>query len=109
MNDDALVVCLGYPALFGDAFVERTRAVDPRIEVVTLPVDEGTRWLTEPNEHPNDEPPPWATGCADARREALARAEVLVHLHAPSELMRLAPRLRCIFFTMSPDIGMPDS
>ena len=36
-NDSAIVVCLGYPAMGGLAYLERLRAVDPRIEALTLP------------------------------------------------------------------------
>jgi phosphoglycerate dehydrogenase-like enzyme len=43
---------------------------------------------------PHEEPPPWAQSCGPQRREALARAEVLIALHTPRELMKLAPGLR---------------
>ena len=89
-----IVVCLGYPALLQDRYVERTRAVDARVEVVGLPVDAGADWVTVPPDKPHVEPPPWALGCADERRSALARAEVLIQLHTPKDLMALAPRLR---------------
>ena len=74
--------------------MERVRAVDPRIDVITLPVDEGSDWLTVPPDRPHEEPPPWAVRCADQRREALARAEVLIQLHTPDRLMEHMPRLR---------------
>jgi phosphoglycerate dehydrogenase-like enzyme len=95
-RDDALVLCLGYPALQGARQVERLRALDARVEVVLLPVDPKGEWATVPPKEPHDEPPPWARGVADLRRRALARAEVLLSLHAPKQLMRLAPRLRWI-------------
>lgn len=91
---EPLVVCLGYPALVDQRFAERLRAVDPRIDVIGLPVDEGSDWVTVPPDRPHEEPPPWGQGCADARREALARAEVMIQLHAPQRLMEHAPRLR---------------
>ncbi|MDH4017763.1 MAG: D-2-hydroxyacid dehydrogenase, partial [Actinomycetota bacterium] len=91
---EPIVVCLGYPALLGDRFVERVRAIDPRFEVVGLPVDPGTDWVTIPPDQPHEEPPPWAIGRADERRSALERAEVLIQLHTPRDLMTLAPRLR---------------
>ncbi len=94
MADSQIVVCLGYPALLADRFQERVRAIDPRIEVVGLPVDEDSDWATATVDLPHAEPPPWALGSADARREALARAEVLIQLHTPDDLMQLAPRLR---------------
>ncbi len=93
---DEVVFCLGYPALQAPGHVERLRALDPRVEVVALPVDPGSEWMSVPPKDPHDEPPPWALGVADARRRALARAEVLFALHAPKELMQLAPRLRWI-------------
>lgn len=91
---EPIVVCLGYPALLAERFVERACAIDPRIEVVGLPVDPGTDWVTVPPDRPHAEPPPWAVGRAGERREALARAEVLIQLHTPKDLMHLAPRLR---------------
>ncbi|MAT93658.1 MAG: oxidoreductase [Halioglobus sp.] len=94
MSSDPLVVCIGYPALQEARFVERLRAVDPRVEVITLPVDEGGDWLTMPPDRPHEEPPPWAAGFAAQRRAALARAEVLVQLHTPGRLMERAPHLR---------------
>ncbi|MEM7413520.1 MAG: D-2-hydroxyacid dehydrogenase [Myxococcota bacterium] len=91
---EPLVVCLGYPALLADRYVARVRAIDPRIEVVGMPVDPDTDWVTVPPDRPHDEPPRWAVGCEDERRRALARAEVLIQLHTPKDLMQLAPRLR---------------
>lgn len=94
MNSDPIVVCLGYPALAQDRFIARLSAIDSRIEVITLPVDEGDDWLTVPPDLPHEEPPPWATGCAEQRRDALARAEVLIQLHTPDRLMERMPKLR---------------
>jgi len=93
---DALVVCLGYPALQAPRHAERLRALDPRVEVVLLAVDPKSQWASVPPKDPHDEPPPWAVGVAAERRRALARAEVLFALHAPKDLMRLAPRLRWV-------------
>jgi hypothetical protein len=42
---EPIIVCLGYPALLADRFVERVRAIDLRIEVVGLPVDPDTDWV----------------------------------------------------------------
>jgi phosphoglycerate dehydrogenase-like enzyme len=92
----AVVVCLGYPAFQGPAHIERLHALDPRVEVVALPVDPESGWATVPPKDPHDEPPPWALGVAAERRAALAGAEVLFALHAPKGLMQLAPRLRWI-------------
>lgn len=96
MSAEPVVVCIGYPALAAPAYLERLRAIDPRVEPVVLPVDAGTGWLTATADHPHDEPPPWATGVADERRAALARAEVLIALQTAKELMELCPRLRWI-------------
>jgi phosphoglycerate dehydrogenase-like enzyme len=95
-SDARLVVCLGYPTHQRPEHVARLRAIDPGIEVVTLPVDPDSEWVTVPPADPHDEPPPWAVGAAAARRDALARAEVLFALHTPKDLMRLAPRLRWV-------------
>lgn len=91
---EPIVVCLGYPALLQDRLIERTKAIDPRIEVVRLPADPRSNWIAEPVDRPHDEPPHWAVGCADERRHALARCEVLIALAAPKDLASLAPRLR---------------
>ena len=99
MSSDAIVVCLGFPAFQEDRFVERVRAVDQRIEVISLPVDEGSDWLTVPPDRPHEEPPPWAAGCATERREALSRAEVMIQLHTPDRLMEHMPRLRWLQVT----------
>ena len=94
MSAEPIVVCLGYPPLMLDRYVERAKAVDPRIEVVGLPADPGSNWIGVPPEKPHDEPPQWGLGCADERRDALARCEVMIALHAPKDLMSLAPQLR---------------
>jgi len=91
-----VVICLGYPTHQAPRHAERLRALDPRVEVVTLPVDPNSEWVTVPPKDPHAEPPPWAVGAAPARRRALERAEVLFALHTPGDLMRLAPRLRWI-------------
>lgn len=94
MSSDAIVVCIGYPALQDERFVERLRAIDQRIDVVLLPVDEGGAWFTEPPDRPHTEPPSWAMGCAAARRDALARSEVIIQLNTPERLMEKMPKLR---------------
>jgi phosphoglycerate dehydrogenase-like enzyme len=94
MSSRPLVVCLGYPALAVPRYIERLRAIDPRIEPIDLPIDPDGTWLTVPPHEPHDEPPPWAVGKATERRAALARAEVLIALHTPKELPTLAPNLR---------------
>jgi phosphoglycerate dehydrogenase-like enzyme len=96
LTREPIVVCLGYPALLEERFVARTRAVDPRIEVVRLPADPDGAWLRQSVEKPHDEPPAWALGCAAERRDALARCEVMIALATPRDLMDLAPRLRWV-------------
>jgi phosphoglycerate dehydrogenase-like enzyme len=91
---ESIAVCLAYPAFHSPAHLERVRALDPRIEAFTLPVDPDTNWVKVYPGDPHDEPPHWAVGVAVQRREALARAEVMLALHTPKELMELAPRLR---------------
>ena len=73
MSEEPIVVCLGYPALLADRYVDRVRAISPCIEVVGMPVDPDADWVTVPPDKPHEEPPAWAVGCADERREALAR------------------------------------
>lgn len=93
---EPVVVCLGFPGLQRPEHVEALRSVDSRIETVLLPIDDGANWLASSPSEPHEEPPPWASSHGPERREALARAEVLLSLHAPRDLMRLAPRLRWI-------------
>jgi phosphoglycerate dehydrogenase-like enzyme len=95
-HDDRIVFCLGYPALQEARHLQRLRDLDPRVEVVTLPVDPKAEWVTVAPKDPHPEPPPWATGVASARRHALEQAHVLFALHTPQDLMDLAPRLRWI-------------
>ncbi len=95
-SGDQVIVCLGVPALGAGLHVERLRAVDPQIDPVVLPVDEGAEWATVNPAVPCVEPPPWALGCAEERRDVLARAEVMISLHAPENLASIAPKLRWI-------------
>lgn len=91
------VVCLGYPALLQPQYFDRVRAIDPSLEPVGLPVDEGNGdWVRVSPTEPHTEPPPWAESVAQERRRALADAEVLVALHVSAELMTHAPRLRWV-------------
>jgi phosphoglycerate dehydrogenase-like enzyme len=89
-------ICLGYPAYLAPGYADRLRSIDPRIEAIALPVDADSDWVTVSPAEPHEEPPAWGRGVAEARREALARSEVLIALHTPRELMRLAPGLRWI-------------
>lgn len=91
---ERIAVCLAYPAFHSDAQLERLRALDPRIDPYALPVDPDTNWVKVYPGDPHDEPPPWAVGVASQRREGLARAEVMLALHTPKDLMTLSPRLR---------------
>jgi phosphoglycerate dehydrogenase-like enzyme len=90
---DRIVICLGVPAYQTPAHVERLAKLDPRLEVVGLPVDAGAEWASVAPGEPHDEPPPWARSVAAERRAALAGADVLFALHVPKEVTRLAPRL----------------
>jgi phosphoglycerate dehydrogenase-like enzyme len=91
------IVCLGYPALLEERYAERVRAIAPDLEPVGLPVDAGNGdWVRESPALPHPEPPPWATTVAEARRAALAEAEILIALHVPQDLMAHAPGLRWI-------------
>ena len=87
------MICLGVPAYQTPAYVERLEKLDPRIEVVGLPVDAGVDWARVSPADPHDEPPPWAGTVAGERSKALARAHVLFALHVPADLPRLAPAL----------------
>lgn len=93
-NSERLVVCLGYPAVQAPQHLERLRRIDPRIEPIPLPVDPGGGWVSAAPGEPFAEPPPWATGVAEERRAALARAEVLIALQIPEDVMHWCPRLR---------------
>jgi phosphoglycerate dehydrogenase-like enzyme len=90
---EPLVICLGVPPYLTPAHAERLQELDPRIEVVGLPVDPGADWAAIPAGEPHEEPLAWARAVAAERRTALARAQVLLAFHVPKQLMRLAPRL----------------
>jgi phosphoglycerate dehydrogenase-like enzyme len=91
------IVCLGYPALLADRYIDRVRAIDPSLVPVGLPVDPGNGdWLKINPSEPHEEPPSWARTVASERRASLADAEVLIALHVPQQLMTLAPRLRWV-------------
>lgn len=90
-----LVVCLGFPPLHAERYLERLAAV-PGVRPVVLPVDPGGDWASVNPSEPHPEPPPWGQAVAEERRAALAEAEALVTLHAPRDLMALAPRLRWV-------------
>ena len=93
---EPLNVCLGYPLFLRDDYRGRLRAIDPRIRLVEMPIDEGGDWISVSPGEPHVEPPAWAAGQGDARRAALAEAHVLVALHVPAGLMDLAPDLRWV-------------
>jgi phosphoglycerate dehydrogenase-like enzyme len=90
-----VVVCVGFPVFHHERYLERLRALDG-VEPVLLPVDPAGDWAGVAPGTPHEEPPPWARSVAEARREALARAEVLVALHTPARLLEWTPRLRWI-------------
>ena len=82
---DRLKVCLGYPLLLQDSFRERLRIIDPSIELLEMPIDEGGNWIAVSPGDPHPEPPSWASGFGAERRAALAEAEVLIALHEAVE------------------------
>ena len=90
-----LVVCLGFPVFHDESYLERLRGLDG-VEPVVLPVDPEGDWGGVAPGEPHPEPPEWGRGVGPERRAALARAEVLVALHTPADLLALAPRLRWI-------------
>lgn len=92
MESDDLVVCLGFPPFHAEEFIERIRAL-PGVEPIILPVDRDGEWATISPGSPFPEPPPWAETVANERHQALARANVLVALHTPENLLELAPKL----------------
>jgi phosphoglycerate dehydrogenase-like enzyme len=94
-EDERRVVCVGFPVFHADRYLDRLRAVGG-VEVVVLPIDPDGDWASVAPSEPHSEPPPWAVSVAEDRRTALARAEVLVALHAPGNLRALAPNLRWI-------------
>ena len=95
-SDGPISVCLGFPGYHSQRYVERLTAIDPRIEAVRLPAGSGAAWADVPPGEPHEEPPACAIEFGDERRLALTRAEVLIALHTPKNLMELAPRLRWI-------------
>ncbi len=93
---EPIIVCLGFPALHDHASLDGLRAIHPRIEPILLPVDPGADWLSPSPAEPHAEPPAWGMSVAAERKDALARAEVLIGLHTSRGLMALAPRLKWI-------------
>ena len=95
-SDGPIAVCLGFPGFHSQRYVERLTAIDPRIEAIRLPAGSGVAWADIPAGEPHEEPPACAIEFGDERRLAFARAEVLIALHTPENLMELAPKLRWI-------------
>jgi len=96
VNSGPIGVCLGLPVFSAERYAERLRAIDPRVELLALPVDPLANWATVAQDVPHREPPPWAEAFAAERSGALSRAEVFVALHCPEALMELAPQLRWV-------------
>ena len=95
-RSERLPLCLGFPPYAAPHYLERLKGLDPCIDPIELPVDPDSDWLGHPVGEPFDEPPPWGTGVATERVRALEQAEVLIALHAPSDLPTRAPGLRWI-------------
>ncbi len=92
MSSETLVICLEFPVFHDPRYVEQLRAL-PGVEPVVLPIDPEGDWGSANPSLPHAEPPPWATTVAQARREVLERAQVLVALNTPEDLLAKAPRL----------------
>jgi phosphoglycerate dehydrogenase-like enzyme len=88
-------VCLGFPPLTEERYLERLRTL-PGVEPVVLPIDPDGDWASVSPGEPFPEPPPFAKSVARERAEILAEAEVLIALHAPDRLSERAPKLRWI-------------
>jgi phosphoglycerate dehydrogenase-like enzyme len=95
MSTEKLSVCLEFPAFHAEGYLARLRAL-PGVDPIVLPIDPGGEWATRSPAEPWAEPPPWAGSVAEERRAALARADVIVALHTPADLLALAPQLRWI-------------
>ncbi len=95
-DPERFVLCIAVPPLAEPERLEALRALDPRIEPLALPSDTGGAFLTGPAIEPYPEPPPWGQGCAEERREILARSDALVALQTPDDLPGLMPRLRWV-------------
>ncbi len=93
---ERLPLCLGFPPYAASSYLDRLQRIDSCIDPLELPVDPDSDWITQSPGDPFDEPPSWAKGVAQERLRVLEQAEVLIALHAPRDLMRLAPGLRWI-------------
>ena len=94
-KDNPLVVCLGFPPFADERFIARLREL-AGVEPVVLPVDAHAKWGAVTAHVAYPEPPPWATSVAAEREAILARAHVLMTLHAPDRLSDRAPNLSWI-------------
>jgi phosphoglycerate dehydrogenase-like enzyme len=90
-----LVVCLEFTPFHAARFVDRLHAL-PGVEPLILPIDPGGSAAGVDSGLAQPEPPSWATSVAEERRAVLARANLLVALHAPEHLTDLAPELHWI-------------
>lgn len=93
-TEGPLVVCVGFPPFADESYLVRLRALEG-VEAVVLPIDLDGKWAPSAT-IAYSEPPPWATTVARERLDILARAHVLVTLHAPDRLAQYAPNLRWI-------------
>jgi phosphoglycerate dehydrogenase-like enzyme len=90
----SLVVCLSFPLASERPEIEAMGALDPRIEVVTVPyMEEGARRNAR-HSMPIEELRATAPGLTAEQREAFRRAEVLLALDVPVDLAGMAPALR---------------
>jgi phosphoglycerate dehydrogenase-like enzyme len=93
--ESPLIVCLGFPPLANQEYLERIRALEG-VEGVVLPIDADANWGTATAHVAHSEPPPWAATVASEREAILAEAHVLMTLHTPDRLANRAPNLRWI-------------
>jgi phosphoglycerate dehydrogenase-like enzyme len=92
MTSKQLVVCLSFPVFHDEKYRSRLEALDG-VEPLVLPIDPGGNWAEVNPGTPQPEPPAWASSVAEERRAILARSHALVALHAPENLLDLAPEL----------------
>ena len=92
MSSESLVVCLEFPVFHQPRYVERLRAL-PGVEPVVLPIDPDGDWGAANPSLPHAEPPVWAQSVGEARRAVFERAQVLVALNTPEDLLEKAPNL----------------
>jgi phosphoglycerate dehydrogenase-like enzyme len=102
-NTEPLVVCIAYPKAFEvrpDAQlqmdIDRLRAIDPRIEVLSERYADPPALRRARGTPPYDGLREQAPALTPEQRDAFARAEVIITMDLPFDMDRLAPRLRWV-------------